>query len=81
MGQFVTEHSRRVVSIEDDSDMIDLYRLILKFEGFEVLGATNGQDGLELVRETSPDVVLLDVCMPLMGGIAAQPPSPGGRGH
>lgn len=68
MGQYVAQNNRRVVSIEDDADMIELYRLILKHEGFEVLGATNGPDGLELIKDKNPDVVLLDLMMPGMDG-------------
>ncbi len=57
-----------VVCIEDDLVMIDLVSLILKKRGFEVMGATNGPEGLELVSRVKPDLVLLDLMMPEMDG-------------
>ena len=48
--------------------MIDLIRLILGRRGFEVKGATGGVEGLRMVREEKPDLVLLDLMMPDMDG-------------
>ena len=59
---------RKVICIEDDSAMIDLVTLILKNRGFEVLGATSGSQGLELISTQKPDLVLLDLMMPEMDG-------------
>ena len=59
---------RRVVCIEDEPEMIDLIKLILSRKGFEVLGANGGKEGLELIRENSPDLILLDLMMPEMDG-------------
>jgi DNA-binding response OmpR family regulator len=60
--------TRRVVYIEDEQEMIDLVRLILGRKGFEVIGATGGREGLELVRQRLPHLVLLDLMMPDMDG-------------
>ncbi|HUC89544.1 MAG TPA: response regulator [Patescibacteria group bacterium] len=54
--------------IEDDSDLQYLYRSKLKREGFDVRSASNGQEGLQLVEEWQPDIILLDVIMPIMSG-------------
>ncbi len=59
---------RRIVCIEDEPEMIELIQLILNRRGFEVLGAPGGKEGLELVRKTHPDLVLLDLMMPEMDG-------------
>lgn len=61
------------VAIVDDQAMIrDGLRLILELGGVEVVGeAENGQDGVALVRATAPDVVLMDIQMPVMDGIEA----------
>jgi two-component system response regulator VicR len=59
---------RRVVCVEDEPEMIDLIKLILSRKGFEVLGANGGEKGLELIRESLPDLVLLDLMMPEMDG-------------
>lgn len=59
---------KHILYIEDEPEMIDLVRLILGRRGFEVHGATGGTEGLRLVRETLPDLVLLDLMMPDMDG-------------
>jgi two-component system, OmpR family, response regulator VicR len=58
----------RVVCIEDEPDMIELMRLLLSRQGFEVVGARGGKDGLEKVEQTLPELVLLDIMMPDMDG-------------
>jgi DNA-binding response OmpR family regulator len=64
----MTAGRRSVVCIEDESEMIDLIRLILGRRGFELTGATGGAEGLEAVRRIKPDLVLLDLMMPGMDG-------------
>jgi DNA-binding response OmpR family regulator len=64
----MTENIRRVVYIEDEPEMIDLVRLILKRKQYEVIGASGGREGLDAVRKTLPDVILLDLMMPDMDG-------------
>ena len=59
---------RTVVCIEDEAEMIDLIKLILGRKGFELTGAMGGREGLELIRRTKPDLVLLDLMMPDMDG-------------
>ena len=61
-------NAKRILCIEDEAEMIDLLRLILGRRGFEVQGAPGGKEGLRLVRETHPDLVLLDLMMPDMDG-------------
>jgi DNA-binding response OmpR family regulator len=60
--------TRRILCIEDDSEMTDLIRLILARKGFEILVAGGGQVGIRKVREEKPDLVLLDLMMPDMDG-------------
>ena len=57
-----------ILCIEDEPEMIDLMRLILGRRGFEVKGATSGAEGLKMIREEKPDLVLLDLMMPEMDG-------------
>ena len=59
---------KRILCIEDDEEMIDLIRLILTRRGFDVLGASRGAAGLEIIRNEKPDLVLLDLMMPEMDG-------------
>ena len=62
------ETPRRVVYIEDDSEMIDLVVLILTRRGFTVQGAQSGRKGLDLIFQEPPDLILLDLMMPGMDG-------------
>jgi len=62
------EKAWRVVYIEDEPEMIDLVRLILGRKGFDVIGAIGGREGLELIRQEKPDLVLLDLMMPDLDG-------------
>jgi len=59
---------RQVVYIEDEPEMIDLVRLILNRRGYEITGANGGREGLDLVRQENPELVLLDLMMPDMDG-------------
>lgn len=59
---------KQVVCIEDDPEMIELIRLILSRRGVQVHGAAGGEEGLRMVRETHPDLILLDLMMPDMDG-------------
>lgn len=59
---------KRILCIEDEAEMIDLTRLVLEREGYEVLGAVGGRHGLELIRQEKPDLILLDLMMPDVDG-------------
>ncbi len=59
---------KTVLCIEDETEMIDLLRLILERAGFNFVGAEGGRQGLDLVRQVKPDLVLLDLMMPGIDG-------------
>ena len=62
------EQKHTVVAIDDDPLAIELVRASLEPEGWTVLGAATGQEGLALIREQQPSAVLLDLLMPGMDG-------------
>ncbi len=64
----MSDKPKRILCIEDEAEMIDLIRLILSRKGYQVSGATGGQEGLTKMRKELPDLVLLDLMMPEMGG-------------
>lgn len=64
----MTNDKKTIVCIDDEPDMIDLVRLILSRHNYEVHGALGGSEGLELIHELKPDLVLLDLMMPEMDG-------------
>jgi len=53
----------KILLIDDDIDLVEAMRITLEAAGFEVIDAQNGQRGLALVQEKTPDLVLLDVMM------------------
>jgi DNA-binding response OmpR family regulator len=59
---------KRILCIEDEPEMIDLIRLILSRRGFDVYGASGGEEGIQMIRQMHPDLVLLDLMMPDMDG-------------
>jgi DNA-binding response OmpR family regulator len=58
----------KVVCVEDEPEMIDLIRLILGRKGYEVIGAHGGLAAFDVIKETAPDLILLDLMMPDMDG-------------
>lgn len=61
----------RVLIIDDDVNLVDLLQVALKADGFEVLTAKDGRDGLRAAFDSHPDLILLDIMMPRMDGLEA----------
>ena len=61
--------SQTVLSIEDEPSLVEVLSYNLEKEGFEVLTANNGRDGLERARTALPDLVILDLMLPLVDGL------------
>jgi len=61
-------NKKRILCIEDEAEMIELMRLVLEREGFEVTGAMGGEQGLKAMRQEKPDLILLDLMMPGIDG-------------
>jgi two-component system alkaline phosphatase synthesis response regulator PhoP len=59
----------KIILIDDEKDILEFVSYNLKREGFEVLTARNGKDGIELAKAEKPHLILLDVMMPGMDGI------------
>lgn len=59
----------KILIIEDEPNMVAGLRDNFEFEGYEVVAANNGVEGLERALDASPDLVLLDVMMPKMSGL------------
>ncbi|OGI27600.1 MAG: hypothetical protein A2359_04730 [Candidatus Moranbacteria bacterium RIFOXYB1_FULL_43_19] len=60
---------KKVLIVEDDNFVAEVYSTKLLEMGHEVRIAQNGEDGLKMVAEERPDLILLDIIMPVMGGI------------
>jgi len=53
----------KVLIVDDDPDLVEVMRTALESDGFEVIGAADGTQGLNLMRQEKPDLVFLDVIM------------------
>jgi DNA-binding response OmpR family regulator len=60
--------STKILVIDDDSAVTDLLSLLLRSQGFDVTATNSSTDGLNLVREGQPDLVVLDLMMPEIDG-------------
>lgn len=58
----------KIAIIEDDQAISQMYRIKFEAEGYTVETAENGQLGLELIEKMRPDIILLDLMMPVMSG-------------
>jgi len=58
----------KILIVDDDAKELELYQDVLLSQGFDVLSASNGEDGLKLAVENIPDLILLDVMMPKKDG-------------
>ena len=59
---------KTILIVEDDPDARDIYEEALKERGFEVLKALHGAEGVHLARRHRPDLILMDIRMPVMDG-------------
>jgi len=59
---------KKVLVIDDDDELADVVRQVLRDAGYSVATVRHGAAALELVRHTSPDLILLDLTMPIMDG-------------
>ena len=62
---------RRILLVEDNDSSREMLTRRLRKNGYEVLTAINGQEALDMVRQDAPDLVLLDMMLPVMDGWTA----------
>ncbi|KKS07871.1 hypothetical protein A3K01_00005 [candidate division WWE3 bacterium RIFOXYD1_FULL_43_17] len=58
----------KILIIEDDIEILNLYKTAFAIEKFEVVTAENGEEGLQKVKEEKPSLILLDIMMPVLDG-------------
>jgi DNA-binding response OmpR family regulator len=59
----------KILVVEDNESLNAVYKLILEKNGYKVITALNGIEALKVVKRTIPDLILLDMLMPEMGGV------------
>jgi len=65
-------NQRLVLIVEDDADLRRVWKLALNLEGFDVEEAGDGLDALRRLEERIPDLVVLDLGLPMLGGLSVQ---------
>lgn len=65
-----TNKNKIILVAEDEEPLRRVLRDILSFEGYQVIEAVNGEEGLNMVLKEHPDLILLDIVMPKMDGLA-----------
>ena len=68
-GRMFINMSKKILIIEDEEILMNLLQRKLIQEGYDVSIARDGDDGLESMRKNLPDLILLDILMPRVGGI------------
>jgi len=61
----------KVLIVEDDPFLLKMYKKKFEVDGFEVLTATDGEQGLAKMKSAMPDLVLMDIMMPKLNGLEA----------
>lgn len=59
----------KILVVEDDRDLNNAYCIILRHQGHEVVETFDGKEALDKLKDFTPDLVLLDLLMPVMGGL------------
>ncbi len=59
----------RVLVVDDDPGMLELMEVYISRQGFQVIGVPSGEDALGTLDDTQPDLVILDLVLPGMGGL------------
>lgn len=59
---------QKILIIDDDTNLIRLMTYILKRHKYDVMSARNGRDGLKIMKEFKPSLIILDLMMPVMDG-------------
>ena len=58
----------KILIVDDEPDLVETLRFALELEGYNVLVAVNGEEGLNTARQEKPDLILLDLMLPKLDG-------------
>lgn len=62
---------KTILVVDDEIEFVDAVKMMFEAHGFEVIGAYNGLEGIEKAKKCSPNVILLDLSMPVVSGFDA----------
>ena len=60
--------SKKIIVVDDEKDIVETLSFMMRARGYEVMEAYDGEEGLKLAKEQSPDLMILDVMMPKING-------------
>jgi len=60
---------KRILLVDDDRDFVEMLTDLMETSGYEVLTALSGEEGIEKCKESSPDLILLDIMLPQIDGL------------
>ena len=60
--------TKKILVVDDEKDIVETLSFMMKARGYEVLEGYDGEEGLKLAKEQSPDLIILDVMMPKING-------------
>ena len=60
-----------ILLVDDDSQLLEATEYMLRYEGYEIVTAKNGEEAVNLYPETMPKLVMMDIKMPVLGGYEA----------
>ena len=63
--------AKSIVVADDDPDILSIVAMSLETQGYDVYKATNGREAVDLARDHHPDLIILDMMMPVMSGYEA----------
>src|SRR5919108_5358630 len=66
--QYIMADRKKILVVDDDQELSDGLRTVLQNQGYRVIQARDGQQGKQMVYQHKPDLVILDMMMPRMGG-------------
>ncbi len=58
----------KILIVDDDPDIVDALYVLLEGEGYDVVSASDGEEGLARIKEENPDLIILDLLMPKLDG-------------
>jgi DNA-binding response OmpR family regulator len=61
--------AKKILIVEDERNLNEAYQMILSSQGYEIVAAYDGTEALDLTKDFEPDLILLDLRMPTMGGV------------
>ncbi len=62
---------KRILLVEDNADAVEIMRLVMESMGYEVAVAKNGLEGVEMADSEAPDLIVMDILLPVMDGFEA----------